>query len=147
MSQPPFELDFYEDELGDRPVRRWLREELAPRQRRALGFAMKEVLQYRGISVCGTEFGKQLGGGLFEFRLKRDLSGIPNSQSSTSRTQELDRILLRIFCHAHGTKVILLLAGYDKGKEPSKKRQQAEIELARKRLADWQRRERIRPPR
>lgn len=36
-------------------------------------------------------------------------------------------ILLRIFCHAHSKKVILPLAGYDKGKEPSVRRQSAEI--------------------
>jgi hypothetical protein len=42
-----FKLEFYEDEHGDSPVLRWLREELTPTQRRASG--------------CG----KQLGDGLF----------------------------------------------------------------------------------
>src|SRR5437899_908640 len=30
MPSPPFTLEFYEDENGDQPVRRWLREELSP---------------------------------------------------------------------------------------------------------------------
>jgi hypothetical protein len=46
-------------------------------------------------------------------------------------------ILLRVFCHAHGKKVVLLLAGYDKGKEPSAKRQNAEIKRAKQRLTRW----------
>lgn len=68
---PRHELEFYEDEYGDSPVLRWLREELTPTKRRALGHAMNEVLQDLGVEVCGTEFGKPLGGGLFEFRLRR----------------------------------------------------------------------------
>jgi hypothetical protein len=46
-------------------------------------------------------------------------------------------ILLRVFCHAHGKKVILLLVGYDKGKEPSARRQNAEIRRAKARLTRW----------
>ena len=42
-----------------------------------------------------------------------------------------------MFCHAHGKKVILLLAGYDKGKEPSARRQNAEIKRAKARLTRW----------
>ncbi len=46
-------------------------------------------------------------------------------------------VLLRVFCHAHGKKVVLLLAGYDTGKEPSAKRQNAEIKRAKQRLTRW----------
>jgi hypothetical protein len=42
-----YEIEFYEDEHGDAPVLRWLREELSPRKRRALGTAMNNVLQQR----------------------------------------------------------------------------------------------------
>ena len=31
-----YEIELYEDERGDAPVLRWLREELSPRKRRAL---------------------------------------------------------------------------------------------------------------
>ena len=51
-------------------------------------------------------------------------------------------VLLRVFCHAHGKKVVLLLAGYDKGKEPSAKRQNAEIKRAKQRLTRWKAQER-----
>jgi hypothetical protein len=50
------------------------------------------------------------------------------------------RFLFRVFCHTHGDRLILLLAGYDKGADPSPRRQNAEIALARARLRDWQRR-------
>ncbi len=133
MPMPPYDIEFYEDENGDQPVRRWLREELTPRKRRALGYAMLEVLQHLGIGVCGTEFGRQLGGGLFEFRLRRDLADILGKGGE-------EKVLLRVFCHAHGRRLVLLLGGYDKGEDTSAKRQEAEIALARKRLADWKRR-------
>ena len=94
---------------------------------------MLEVLQHLGIGVCGTEFGRQLGGGLFEFRLRRDLADILGKGGE-------EKVLLRVFCHAHGRRLVLLLGGYDKGEDTSAKRQEAEIALARKRLADWKRR-------
>jgi len=91
---------------------------------------MQEVLQHLGVGVCGTEFGKQLGRGLFEFRLRRDLTEILGGPG-------MQKVALRVFCHAHGKKLIFLLGGYDKGEEASRKRQQAEIELPRKCLAEW----------
>jgi len=131
-----YEPEFYEDENGDEPVRRWLREQLTPAKRPALGHAMNVVLQRLGLGVCGTEFGKQLGGGLFEFRLWHDLR-----ERASGGGGSVERILLRVFCHAHGDKVILLVGGYDKGEHPSPRRQNAEVELARARLRDWQRRQ------
>ncbi len=134
------ELEFYESENGDEPVRRRLKEELSPRRRRALGTAMNRVLQV-GVDVCGTEFGKQLGGGLFEFRLRgRDLAKIAPTAELEDAAEA--KMLLRVFCHAYGDRIVLLLAGYDKGEHPSAGRQSAEIALARKRLRDWQRRRR-----
>ena len=60
MPVPEYEIEFYEDEHGDAPVLRWLREELSPRKRRALGTAMNRVLQVLGVGVCDTKFGRQL---------------------------------------------------------------------------------------
>jgi hypothetical protein len=68
-----YALEFYEDQRGDKPVLRWIREELSRAQRATLGQAMREVLQEEGVGVCGTEFGRQLGKGLFEFRLRRSV--------------------------------------------------------------------------
>jgi hypothetical protein len=57
-------------------------------------------------------------------------------------TGETAKILLRVFCHAHGDRIVLLLGGYDKGERPSARQQQAQIELPRTRLKDWQARQR-----
>ncbi len=70
---------------------------------------MRSCRDKQGIGVCGTSFGRQLGGGLFEFRL-RDTG-----------------LLLRMFCHAFGDRIVLLVHGYDKGADPSDKRQAREI--------------------
>jgi putative component of toxin-antitoxin plasmid stabilization module len=117
---PPYRIEFYQDEAGRKPVLRWIKEELTPRKRRVLGAAMNEILQHQGLGVCGTAFGRQLGDGLFEFRLREK------------------GLLLRVLCHAYGDKLILLLGGYDKAEDPSAKRQQSEIEEARRRLRAWE---------
>jgi phage-related protein len=80
-----YKIEFYEDESGRKPALSWIRDDLDVRKRRTLGTAMREILQQQGVGVCGSPFGRQLGGGLFEFRL---------------RDSEL---LLRVFCHAMGT--------------------------------------------
>jgi hypothetical protein len=133
-----YELRFYENAHGDSPVLRWLREELTPTQRRAIGVAMREILQEEGVGVCRTGYGKQLGDGLFEFRLRHDAAEILRSVGKTPRPEaDGERILLRVFCHAHGHRIVLLLGGYDKGADPSTKRQQREIADARTRLRDF----------
>lgn len=136
-----YRIDFYEDEHGDQPVLRWLREELTPTQRRAIGVAMRELLEELGIGVCDTEFGRQLGGGLFEFRLRQDAEEVLRRVGKEPRRAEPkgERIFLRVFCHAYGERVVLLLGGYDKGRDPSSRRQQREIETARRRLTDFRR--------
>jgi phage-related protein len=136
-----FTLEFYEDEHGDQPVLRWLREELSPTQRRAIGVAMAEILQAEGVGVCRTSYGKQLGGGLFEFRLRHDAAEILRSVGKSTRPEvSSERVLLRVFCHAYGDRIVLLLGGYDKSADPSAKRQQQEIAIARKRLHNFKRR-------
>lgn len=129
-----YRLEFYADENGDEPVRRWLREELSRTQRLVVGTAMREVLEEEGINVCGTEFGKQLGGGLFEFRVRGQLSEYVDGAPPDAAEE---KILIRVFCHAHGDKLVLLLAGYDKLANPSKLHQNEEIAVARKRLTAW----------
>lgn len=49
-----------------------------------------------------------------------------------------ERILLRVFCHALGRRLVLLLGGYDKSDDTTKKRQSKEIEAARARLRRWE---------
>lgn len=144
MTRPPFTLEWYEDELGDKPVLRWLREELTPQKRRAIGTAMNEILQYLGPEVVKGNFGDTLGGGLFEFRLDQDVKQILARKGKKARKrdqQEAGKILLRVFCHAHGDRIILLLGGYDKGERSSRTHQQEQIALARTRLKSWKARQ------
>ena len=102
---------------------------------------MAEILQEEGIGVCRGAYGKQLGEGLFEFRLRHDAAEILRSLGKPARDEpRRERILLRVFCHAHGDRLILLLGGYDKVADPSRTRQQREIAEARRRLADYRRR-------
>jgi len=124
MPSPRYRLEFYADPAGVQPVREWLRSELTAEDRRTVGAALFAILQEQGIGVCGSSFGRQLGADLFEFRLRE--AGL----------------LIRIFCHAYGERVILLLGGYDKGSDPSERRQNREIAQARGRLEEWQQRQR-----
>lgn len=120
------------DGQGREVVLNWLRG-LSLRKKQVIGAAMNSVLQHLGVRVCETRYGKQIGGGLFELRVRQDADSVQPGLPP-------EAILLRAFCHAHGNKVVLLVGGYDKGEDPSKKRQQTEIEVARDRLAGWKRR-------
>jgi phage-related protein len=132
-----YTLEFYADEQGREPVLDWLRR-LTPHKRRAIGVAMFEILQHEGPDVVGTNFGRGLGGGLFEFRLDQDAAQVLARKGKRARPETAGTaILLRVFCHAHGDRIVLLLAGYDKGERPSTRHQQAQIALARARLRDW----------
>jgi|SRR5579859_6952215 len=140
MTESRYALEFYRDSDGRQPVRDWIRNDLDRSKARALGVAMFHILQQEGIDVCATEYGKQLGKGLFEFRLRHNAQEVLHNlgllSSDEPRTEE--GILLRVYCHAYGSKVILLLAGYDKAEAPSTQREQKEIRLARTRLKDFQ---------
>jgi hypothetical protein len=95
----------------------------------------------QGVGVCAGPYGKQLGDGLFEFRLRHDAGEILRSLGQRASTHgQREPILLRVFCHAHGDRVVVLLGGYDKQRDPSRKRQQHEIAVARRRLAVVRRR-------
>ena len=124
MADPAYTLEFYEDAKGHQPVRDWLKNDLNPEDRRTVGAALREILQENGVNVCGSSFSRQLGGGLFEFRLREQ------------------PLIICIPCHAHGDRLILLLGGYDKGQDPSGRRQNQEIAVARARLEEWRARQR-----
>ncbi len=141
MTTLPYQLDFFEDDDDEKPCLRWIKDDLTPAKRRALGTAMEHYLQEQGLGVCDDKaWGKQLGRGLFEFRLMRKRRY--QVKQKGRKTEKVERISLRVFCHAYGEKRILVLHGYDKGEDPKGHRQQREIELARQRLRQWQARER-----
>jgi putative component of toxin-antitoxin plasmid stabilization module len=137
-----YTIEFFEDENGNKPVRDWIMEDLSRTKRQAIGAAMQHVLQVHGIGVCGSEWGKQLGDGVFEFRVRLKGTELVNKGwSAKSAADESEEIVLRVFCHAYGDKLVLLLGGYDKGEKPSKKKQSSEIATARARLEAHRRRQ------
>ena len=137
MPERRFHIEFWEDERGAKPVLDWIRHDLTAEQRAALGTGMRHTLQVLGVGVCATQFGKQLGEGLCEFRLRYDLAELLHrfeGRGPEPRSRGSGEVLLRVFFHAHGDRVVLLLHGYDKGADPSARRQQREIAEARRRL-------------
>lgn len=107
-------------------------------QQAVLDAAIEHVLVIHGPDICQGEFGKNLGGGLYEFRVRHSLRSI---MKRAGRDWEPDgpaddTVLLRVFCHFHGDRVILLISGLDKGK--NEKAQSREIERARKLLRAYQ---------
>lgn len=130
--------EFYEDETGRRPVEHWM-DSLTIAEFAALRAAIVRILEVQGIQLGSTPWLKALGEGLFEFRVRHDAATIERMYGSTSLAESPTqrKILLRLFVHFHGNKVILLLHGYDKGGDDSPRRQNKEIQEARKRLAHW----------
>ncbi|MFI5009608.1 MAG: hypothetical protein ACHQDY_04965 [Solirubrobacterales bacterium] len=139
---PPqgYEIEFFRCADGGEPVRRFL-DSLSSDKRNALVAALTFVLARQGLDVCRSEWGKQLGGGLAEFRLRHDerqVSAGHGPADTTLPDSSAEKILLRVFFHAHGNRLILLLSGYDKGSRSSARHQQREIERARGYLKEWQ---------
>lgn len=129
-------VEFFEDDQGRQPAREWLLS-LESGKRSAAIAAIEVYLTEYGQDVCSTEHGKHLGQGLFEFRIRHDenITRRKGGQEGGARRKD---VLLRIFCHAYGDRVVLLLGGYDKGVAPSSRQQAKEIETARSRLRSFQ---------
>jgi putative component of toxin-antitoxin plasmid stabilization module len=132
-------VEFYADDRGREPCRDWA-ERLSPQKRAAFIAAVRLVLARRGLDVMETEYGKALGGGLYEFRIRwteseirHKLDGLP--VGDVGRAPEA--IMLRVFFCTAGRRIILLLSGYDKARDVSERRQQREIGRARKLLRAW----------
>jgi putative component of toxin-antitoxin plasmid stabilization module len=134
----PFEADG-----GSLPYAQFL-DELSDFKFVSLDLAVQRVLCVRGIELVRTEWLKALGEGLHEFRVRHDADEIARmfggEEATTDRPRE--KILLRVFVHFYGDKVILLLGGYDKGRDANERRQQREITQARKLLRQFKERQR-----
>ncbi len=130
--------EFYEDADGRRPVEAWMGD-LGEVGFEALATAIEEILVKDGLALASTPWLKALGEGLHEFRVRHDAATIKAlyADSGARKPAKPAKILLRLFVHFHGEKVILLLHGYDKGSDDSPRRQNKEIEEARKRLRGW----------
>jgi len=130
-----WELEFYQDEDGHEPCLRWM-QALSREKRLALETALKHVLAARGLNVVQSEFGKALGQGLYEFRLRWSAEEVASKVSAVLAEQvtETESILLRVYFATLGRKSILLLSGYDKARDPGDRRQGREIAAARRLL-------------
>ncbi|CAM3543920.1 hypothetical protein NODU109028_21515 [Nocardioides dubius] len=132
--------EFYRDVHGRLPVRDWM-EALGPQQFAALSAAILHVLEPNGLSLARTQWLKPLKQGLYEFRIRhseREILAAYAEADASGPEAPPARILLRVFVAFRGAKVILLISGYDKGRDPSARRQQKEIANARKALRAWE---------
>jgi len=140
-------LTFWADTDDREPVKDWL-DGLDPVKQAAAMRGLSNVLADLGPDVCQSEYGKPLGDGLYEFRLRHSAKEIiskycPEVLDKLKLPPPDGSVLLRIFFHPHRDHLILLLGAYDKGRYPGDRRQQKEIALARKRLKTWKRQQGI----
>lgn len=103
----------------------------------ALDMAIKHVLADSGLDLAGTSWLKSLGKGLHEFRVRHDAGDIARmfDLAPDLASTKGEEVLLRVFVHFYGKKIILLLGGFDKGRDA--KRQQREIRTARSLLVQF----------
>lgn len=139
-SNRKWKVEVWEDQYGQSPFTKWF-EKLDDYDQAVVDAAIRAILEPMGMDIAGTEWGKALGGGLYEFRVRLSLSALVHrgeAEAEGDYPAWKDRkVLLRIFCTFHGNKIVLLFQGYNKGKDPSLKRQQREIKKARKCLRAW----------
>lgn len=139
---PDWNLEPYAAEDGSRPFEAFL-DDLDDFTFAALDAALRHVLGRRGIDLARTEWLKPLGDGLHEFRVRHAADEIErmfcsgDADAATNALSPPTPVLLRVFVHFYGERVVLLLAGYDKGEDPSRRRQDREIARARKLLTAW----------
>ena len=143
----PYVVEFYEDDEGESPVFRWITEELSPAQRRAVVAALEELVARMGPDIVRTEFGKNIGGGVIELRVRQSadqiLKRVGEAATAPHPEDDGEDILLRVFFHPHGQKRALVLHGYDKGRNSAKRHQQQQIKVAETRLARFKEREKF----
>jgi hypothetical protein len=134
----PFEADD-----GSVPFQRFI-EDLSDFTFVALDVAIDRVLTVRGIDLVRTEWLKALGEGLHEFRVRHDADEIAHmfGGDAPEAHGRPEKVLLRVFVHFYGERVVLLLGGYDKGNDPKERRQQREIADARRLLGQFKARQR-----
>ena len=135
-----WELEFFQDAHGREPVKDWLDSLDEAKQQAALR-GLSKILAEQGPAVTASEYGKALEQGLYEFRLRVDAQVVlqKHAPELLAKHPEPPRgeVLLRIYFHPHGRRLILLLGGYDKGRDPSVRQEQKQIRLARTRFKQW----------
>jgi putative component of toxin-antitoxin plasmid stabilization module len=137
MDRQQWHAEVFAQDNGFEPYTHFI-DELDDFQFTALDAAIENVLAVRGIDLVSTEWLKPLGQGLHEFRVRHTedeilhMFGAGEIGASTKK-----KVLLRVFVHFHGARVVLLLSGYDKGDDPSDRRQEKAIARATQYLTEW----------
>ena len=114
-----WEIELYATVDGACPFEAWHRK-LPAGSQVVINESMQAQLVRRGTGVCSDDWGRALGGGLYELRMRQR------------------GVLLRIFFAPIAERSLLVLGGLDKGRHA--KRQTAAIQACRDRLAEWHRR-------
>ena len=129
-------VEVFEADDGSMPFGRFARS-LSDFKFAALDMAIKHILADRGLDLAGTHWLRPLGKGLHEFRVRHDADDIARMFDLAPDHAETkgEEVLLRVFVHFYGQKIILLLGGFDKGRDA--KRQQREIDSARSLLVQF----------
>ncbi len=143
VSVGEFTIDFFEDDDARSPVEEWMDSDLADLELAALVRPRARAEAPRGRRLSGRK-GQAARGRVLRVPhppyLSRDRAHVHRASSSRQAAKR-EKILLPVFCHACGTKVVLLLNGYDKAGDPSDKRQLREITLARRRPVEFKERQ------
>ena len=115
----------YKDATGYSPYKSWAEKELDVAQQTSLTSLIANKLQKYGNSKEDEKWISNLGYGLHQLRVM-EIRALAES-----------KILLRVFIHFFNERKFIVLSGYDKGKFPSREKQQNEIALARELLTKW----------
>lgn len=133
-----WEVVAYGDLDGREPFTDWYQRKLTSLQRATVLAALERILAIRGTAVCETEWGKNLGGGLYELRIRHGPDEIAamfapadEQRRDEPKTSKAPAILLRVYFTTDGPQLVLLLGGYDKGRLGEGRRQQQSIAAAR----------------
>lgn len=132
-------IEVFTDPHGFSPFESWLKSDLTPAEIAAVDLSIQKVLIPNGINLASTKWLTALGQGLFEFRISHSAEEIAGfyAQKGVGDGRAHPKILLRIFLHFYGEKVVLILGGYNKGQRDQKRHQQLQITEARKLLKQW----------
>ncbi len=129
-------VEVFEAEDGSIPFERFARS-LSDFKFAALDMAIKHVLADRGLDLAGTHWPRPAGTGLHEFRVRHDAGDIARmfDLAPGLAGTKGEEVLLRVFVHFYGEKIILLLGGFDKSRDA--KRQRREIDAAKSLLLQF----------
>lgn len=144
-----YALHFYDEPISGRLPAKDMLDGLSAAKQHAARIALSKILAEQGTDICDTDWGKALGKGLYEFRIRHDANEILRERDPALLNKigplPTEPTLLRVFFSVHDGRIVLLLAGYDKGRDPSRKRQDREIATARARLTEYKSRDGKKP--